>query len=197
MNDTPLPGPLDEFLNHPPTGPDRQERQRDLLRETAAHLPRLRRMHLIKSYSLSATALFLSALCFIGVLQLPQLHDWTENIDIQPQVQHHEPPAPEKPQPQPVAPPEEKAPQAAVDATPPPAIALEWQAFDAPRSKRAALYFQAGDRYLADARDVASAMRCYTVAIDATPMESLEIQPDDNWLVTTLKLDHIERRKEK
>ena len=40
-------------------------------------------------------------------------------------------------------------------------------------------------------------MRCYTVAIDATPMESLEIQPDDNWLVTTLKLDHIERRKEK
>jgi hypothetical protein len=78
-----------------------------------------------------------------------------------------------------------------------PAVALEWQAFDAPRAERAALYFQAGDRYLEDARDVASAMRCYNVALDATPMDSLEIQPDDNWLVTTLKLAQIERRKEK
>jgi hypothetical protein len=78
---------------------------------------------------------------------------------------------------------------------PPPAVALEWQAFDAPRAKQPALYLKAGDRYVEADRDLGSAVRCYGQAVHAAP--TVEIDPNDNWLVLALKVDELERRKEK
>ena len=69
---------------------------------------------------------------------------------------------------------------------------LEWQAFDS-KSNRAAGYFLAGNKYLEANQDIESALRCYAQAIDACAPEELEIRPEDNWLVTTLK---NARRKE-
>jgi hypothetical protein len=203
MSDLPLPGPLDDFLNHPPASPHRAERRRELLRQTATHLLRRRRMHRLKSYAMSAATAVLLILFVFGVVHISErVRQWGQAVDNQTQVQprapqHDEPPVAEGPPRQPAAPPDEKTPPARAEQGPSPAVVLEWKAFDAPRAERAALYFQAGDRYLEDGRDVASAMRCYNVAIDATPNTALEIQPDDNWLVTTLKLDQIERRKER
>jgi hypothetical protein len=192
MNDVPLPGPLDEFLNSPPRRAASESLRATLLRQTSRQVGRRRRFGRVTAMAAVAAALALTA---FGVWVVQQQGAVTKD---QPHAHHgKEVPAVEataKPGPGPLA---EHAPKSAPPDEPMSALALEWQAFDAPRAERAALYYQAGDRYLDDSRDVASAMRCYTVAIDATPMESLEIQPDDNWLVTTLKLDRIERRKEK
>src|SRR5205823_5480744 len=67
----------------------------------------------------------------------------------------------------PAPPPAEVAQQTAAPRPPtakpalePPALALEWQAFDSP-DRGAELYRQAGDRYLSDEADPAAALRCY------------------------------------
>ena len=73
------------------------------------------------------------------------------------------------------------------------AVAKEWEAFDSAKN-RAALFFAAGDRYLAEANDYQSAIRCYRQALDASAAPDLEISPSDNWLVTALK---VARQKEK
>jgi hypothetical protein len=197
MNDTPLPGPLDEFLHQLPAGPDRTQRQRELLQETTSHLPPLRRMHRVKRLSvLAVTTVTLALICsFVYLMHLGL--QWAENIRDLPHVQQHKQPVPEKPQAQPIAPPDEKAPAPAVDKSAPLAVALEWKAFDAPGAKRSELYLKAGDRYIEDQRDLASAVRCYSQAVQMAHAKDLEIDPDDNWLVMVLKLDRIERQKEK
>ncbi len=73
-----------------------------------------------------------------------------------------------------------------------PPVALEWQAFDS-RSNRAAAYFLAGNKYLEASNDLESALRCYSQALDACTEAELEIAPEDNWLVVSLK---NARRKE-
>jgi hypothetical protein len=75
----------------------------------------------------------------------------------------------------------------------PPALAKEWQAFDTRGPERVRLLLEAGDRYIADHHDLASAVRCYRQALDAAPDDVLEINPNDNWLVMAMKLD---RQKE-
>jgi hypothetical protein len=191
MIDVPLPEPLNEFLNNPPRKAASQGLRIDLLRQTLRQVRHRRVMRRVVAMASLAAALLLAA---VGVWLVQRMHAHKD----QPHAHHGDDvpavAARAKPGPGPLV---ADVPKSPPPAEPQSAIALEWRAFDAPRAERAALYFQAGDRYLEDSRDVASAMRCYTVAIDATPMESLEIQPDDNWLVTTLKLDHLERRKEK
>jgi hypothetical protein len=192
MSDVPLPGPLDDFLNYPPRTAASENLRAELLRQTSRLVARRHRFGSVVAMAAVAATLLLTALG-VWLVQRPS----SEPKDQLRAQNGHDVPtvvATAKPGPGPIADSAQKSPP---PAEPLSAVALEWKAFDAPRPERATLYFQAGDRYLADARDVASAMRCYTVALDATPMESLEIQPDDNWLVTTLKLDHIERRKEK
>ncbi len=71
-----------------------------------------------------------------------------------------------------------------------PALAQEWQAFDA-RENRPELYLQAGRRYLEENQDYASALRCYTRALDTG---DLTVSAEDDWLLLALK---IARRKEK
>lgn len=88
--------------------------------------------------------------------------------------------------------PKEEPPLPAPPVQPPTPLELEWQAFDSTQN-RAALYRQAGDRYLGE-QDFASALRCYAQALNAASEAELAISPDDNWLVMALK---DARRKER
>jgi hypothetical protein len=67
-----------------------------------------------------------------------------------------------------------------------PALVLERRGLDAPRSLQAALFRRAGNRYLDDG-DIASALRCYRLALDLAPERELAIVADDSWLLMALK----------
>jgi hypothetical protein len=66
---------------------------------------------------------------------------------------------------------------------------LEWQAIE-DRHAGADLYRQAGDRYLNEAQDVESALRCYRNALARGGNEAFAISPDDSWLLVALKSSH-------
>jgi hypothetical protein len=66
------------------------------------------------------------------------------------------------------------------------AVAMEYQALDSSRN-RAELYRKAGDRYLQQEGDTASAVRCYRHIVDESKVKDLTISPDDNWLLMALK----------
>jgi hypothetical protein len=195
MSEAPLPGPLDEFLSHPPAAPASAGLRQDLLRQTSG-LVRRRRLvrRLAAAGAVAAAVLLTAAALWYGLSggqppEPPPVAKLPERKQPEPAPAPPQPvavPAPEKPKPAPA--PEAKA--------PPSAVALEWKAFDAPRPQKAALYLKAGDRYLADGHDIAAALRCYGQAFKTAPPEALEVTPDDNWLLIALKMDHAERRKE-
>jgi hypothetical protein len=66
------------------------------------------------------------------------------------------------------------------------ALVLEWQAVENPE-RRAELFRRAGDRYLNDENDMESAVRCYKKALNAATAEDLQINPQDTWLLISLK----------
>jgi hypothetical protein len=82
-----------------------------------------------------------------------------------------------------------------IEALQPPASPLEreWQALDSPEPRPDA-YREAGDRYVAEAGDYQSAVRCYRQALDVGSERDLAIKPDDSWLLMVLK---DARQKEK
>jgi hypothetical protein len=65
-------------------------------------------------------------------------------------------------------------------------LALEWQALDS-KEKRPELFRAAGDRYLEEAGDVQSAMRCYKNYLDVSSNEEAAVSANDNWLLMALK----------
>ena len=71
-------------------------------------------------------------------------------------------------------------------AAPASAVALEWKAFDADKP-RPDLYRQAGDRYLQEDADPASALRCYGQALNGASDKDLAISPDDDYLLMVVK----------
>jgi hypothetical protein len=73
------------------------------------------------------------------------------------------------------------------------AVDLEWRALEG-QGKRSELYRLAGDRYLKDANDVESALRCYRLALDSGSQQDLPISPEDSWLLMAAK---EARQKEK
>jgi hypothetical protein len=75
---------------------------------------------------------------------------------------------------------------------PPSALDIELQA-RAQSEQRVAKLRQAAGLYLAQ-QDVASALRCYTQALNNTDPQALDFSPDDTWLEMALK---NARRKEK
>jgi hypothetical protein len=89
------------------------------------------------------------------------------------------------------------------DPTPPPAeyvtaeqIELEAeQAAD--RATAAALYRQAGDRYLADRNDSPQAARCYRLFLLRAGPDALTVSADDSWLLIALKQDQKEASRDK
>jgi hypothetical protein len=52
---------------------------------------------------------------------------------------------------------------------------------------RSELLRLAGDRYLKDYADVASALRCYRQLLDLVPPAKQALEPEDNWLLVSLK----------
>jgi hypothetical protein len=190
MSEAPLPGPLDEFLSRPPVRPEPAELRRALLQRTSLLVRRRRLVRRLAVAASSAAAILVTALIiWIAFFGRPE----PERKE-QPFVEQRN----DIPLPAPVPRDEEmhrgkQDPELGLPA----AVAMEWKAFDAPAAEKAALYVQAGDRYVEDGQDLASALRCYGQAVKTAPVETLAIDPDDNWLVMALKMDQIERRQEK
>ena len=76
--------------------------------------------------------------------------------------------------------------------TPVSASTLEWQALENEKPSPKT-YREAGDRYLAEGMDVASALRCYRRSLEQSPVEERESSTRDPWLLMALK---DARRKE-
>jgi hypothetical protein len=96
---------------------------------------------------------------------------------------------------------EEKKPESPPERVTPPvperpltALALEWQAAEDP-DRGAELNRRAGDRYFAEENDLASAVRCYKRFLSACPETELEVAPQDNWLLVTLKNARLEEKR--
>jgi hypothetical protein len=197
MSEDPLPGPLDEFLNRPLQA-EPSELRGTLLEKTTSHVRRRRRVRLVRRWVIiGVVEAALIALTVILASQVGRFRNLWEDEKGQrgeaiagPRIEARAKPGPGPlDEHQPKSPP----PPAAAPLTP---LALEWKAFDAPVEQQWALYREAGDRYFEDANDLASALRCYKQAFQRAPMSTLTIDRNDNWMVTALKLDQIERRKE-
>jgi hypothetical protein len=74
------------------------------------------------------------------------------------------------------------------------ALALEWQAAENP-DRSVELNRRAGDRYLDEENDLESALRCYRRFLAGCAEQDLEISPNDNWLLVTLKTARLEGRR--
>jgi len=174
MNESPLPGPLEEFLNHPPNLPLDAARRALILQQTSSELPKRRPSRWPIALAVAAAIAFVFVYFFKPAPEIK--NDFVEKKSVTPD---------EKPNPRK---------EVLVEAPTHPRD-LEWRAFDAADDPvRVKLYFQAGDLYLDRLDDVQSALRCYQQAIYFCEASDLEINPNDNWLVMALKRDH---RKEK
>jgi hypothetical protein len=96
-----------------------------------------------------------------------------------------EPPS-STPQPAPAAP-------AAPNAKPASAVAMEWKAFDADQHRQE-MYRKAGDRYMNQDADPASALRCYGQSLNGSSDKDLAISASDDYLLMLVK---NARQKEK
>jgi hypothetical protein len=166
------PDPLDGLLRPPPGEADPALRRR-LLERTTRTLRRRRRLRIV------VWAAALAACYVLGLLTTLWLAP--RRVEVVKVVEPQPPPAPapEAPPPPPPA------------AGPASAVALEWQAFD---DERRDLYRQAGDEYLHQDDDPASALRCYGQALNGASDKDLAISPDDDYLLMLVK---EARQKEK
>ena len=190
MNE-PLPEPLEDFLTAPPTPRHSPELRAALLDATTRVVRRRRAVRRVAMVGSLAAAVLMAlaawALWPPGEPERVVVFDGNSGamkVELRP-PEVEVPPAKEK---------EPPAPPAVAEAPAlPPALAKEWQAFDAPKERKAALLLEAGDRYVDEHQDFASALRCYRHALAVGGDAALEITPNDNWLVMALKND---RRKE-
>jgi hypothetical protein len=183
MSDMPLPEPLENFLQAPPSLAPEAKLQEALLQKTRGML-RAPRSRASWPLAVAIAASIVVIVVSIFLARQPPRDPTPLRNDL---VKRDVVPPPPKDVPKPPAP---KS-VAAVPASP---RDLEWKAFDADTdAQRARLYFQAGDLYLAQLDDYESAVRCYSQALDYCAAPELAVNPDDNWLVMALKRD---RRKD-
>jgi hypothetical protein len=100
---------------------------------------------------------------------------------------------PLKPPASPPVPPTQDEPPTEPAELPPPALERSLTLVNP--EQRAALYRQAGDRYLEEANDVESALRCYRRSLDESADADLTISPDDNWLLMAVKNARMEEKR--
>jgi hypothetical protein len=164
MSDT--PDPCD--LLFPPGPPHGDERLRETLRLQTTRAVRWRRWRNRVGLVAAVAAIYLAGLLTPRPFGSP--------------------PIPERPVERPVEP-------GPAGPTPPESIAsaldLEYRALESEQG-RAELYRIAGDRYLLE-KDMASAVRCYRLALDESSGD-LAVQAEDTWLLIALK---DARKKEK
>lgn len=159
-----LPDPLEDFL-HGTFDRAADERLRQTVLEKTSRV--LRRRRLLRKLSFAAGL----AACFVaGVAVGSRLLETSPGVP---------------------APVHAVLPEKEVESTPAvpvgnEAVAHEWKAFDA-QQDRAAIYFEAGRKYVRENQDYDSALRCYRQALDVAPPEALAIGPEDDWLLITLK----------
>lgn len=75
-----------------------------------------------------------------------------------------------------------------------PALVLENRAFDTFDGRRAALYRQAGDRYLNVERDLPSALRCYRQMLAAGSEADWVVRAEDSWLLMVVKDSFVKEK---
>jgi hypothetical protein len=182
MNETPLPQPLEDFLQTPPSAELSAGLQEAMLAKTMVLLPKRHRRWVATSMVAASVAVAFCAGYLIGRGHEAEFAELDRQVAIElvrsPPSKEPTPIVPEKPKPPVVA------------AKPLTALEVEWQAFDAMDEKeRAHLYFQAGDLYFGRERDVSGATRCYHQALTFCDSRQLEFDPNDNWLVMALKRD--------
>jgi negative regulator of sigma E activity len=177
MSDAPLPEPLDDFLQHPPSAPMAAQQRDALFRKTASMLPKPRWRRWPVAAAVAA-AVLLALVSLWRATREPNI----EPVDPPPHTEQKVEPKSEPPKP-------------AVVVAPTHPREVEWSAFDAEDDHtRARLYFQAGNLYLSRDNDVDSALRCYHQALRYGDAAEREIDTNDNWLVLALKHDfHKER----
>lgn len=173
------PDPLDELLRPAASAADETLRRRLLVQTT-----RVLRSHRRRRVVGWAAAL---AACYVaGVLTVywfgPRRIERIAIVQKSPELA-----SPSiKTQPAPVAP-------TVSDAKPATAVAAEWKAFDADQH-RPELYRNAGDRYLRENADPASALRCFGQSLNGSSDKDLAISPNDDYLLMLVK---NARQKEK
>jgi hypothetical protein len=166
------PDPLDGMLR-PQSPPDNEALQQAVYARTQRVLYRRRRVRHF-AYAAALLVSFAAGLLAMRVATPPTSAPAPQVAVIPPK----ESPPPDKL----ASPAEEKS-----------ALAQEWQAFDSLK-ERAALYRQAGDRYMTEENDPQSALRCFSNALDNGTEQDLAISSDDNWLLMAIK---DARQKEK
>jgi hypothetical protein len=172
--------PLDDLLRPPVAAVADEALRRRLLDQTTRALRGRRRRRVV------AWAAALAACYLAGVLTVYWLGPRRIEQVVVVQKAPTPEPVPSTPQPKPVAP-------APLDAKPTSAVALEWKAFDADQH-RPELYRKAGDRYLRENADPASALRCYGQSLNGASDKDLAISADDDYLLMLVK---NARQKEK
>jgi hypothetical protein len=167
MSDSPLPEPVDDFLQHPPSLRTDPEWQEKVFQQTARKLRRPRRWMIAVAAGIML-AILSSYFLWRGTKGEPAPPG--KNL-----AERKRDPVPDKPKPAFVP----------VAADP---YQLEWSAFDAEKDQeRAQLYFRAGDLYFTAQNDFDAALRCYHQALHYCEARELEFNPNDNWLVMALK----------
>jgi hypothetical protein len=198
MSEYPLPDPLDDFLQHPPGVPPHAKLRDEIWQQTAQMLPRPggRRRWPIAAGVAAGIVLTVLFAYFGLTIAAARLSARLLEVEPVPKIeQAAPPPIVEPPVEEPTLPPPPQEPKPPVAARPAGALDLEWRAFDAPHDRdRVRLYRQAGDLYLDRHQDYESAVRCYRQSLHYSEASDLEFNPNDNWLVMSLKRDH---RKEK
>jgi hypothetical protein len=174
MND---PESLDAFLSITPPAAD-PALHSDVLTRT---LPVVHRRRLVRRAGLVGAL----AACFAGGALTMRLLTPT----VEPEVQIVE----RFIEREPVTPPTPKVAPSAVEPVGS-ALALEWQAVENPE-RRAELFRIAGDRYLNEEGDMASAVRCYKNALNAASADDLQVTPQDTWLLSSLKNARLEENR--
>lgn len=171
------PDPLDELLRPSAAAGSDETLRRRLLDQTTRAL-RSRRRRRVVAWAVALAACYLAGVLTVYGFGPPRI----ERIEI---VQKAPGPKPSPPQPLPAP--------AAPDASPDAAVAAEWKAFDADQHQ-SELYRQAGDHYMNEDADPASALRCYGQALNGASDKDLAISANDDYLLMLVK---NARQKEK
>jgi hypothetical protein len=175
------PDPLDDLLR-PSTGAGGDETLRRRLLDQTIRALRGRRRRRVAVWVAALAACYVA-----GVLTVYWLGPRrVERVVVERWSSPEPEPPSSTPQPAPVKP-------AVPDAKPASAVALEWKAFDADQH-RPEMYRKAGDRYMNQDADPASALRCYGQSLNGSSDADLAISPNDDYLLMLVK---NARQKEK
>ena len=177
MNET--PDPLDALLQHRPPSAPATAWKESILRQTSRTL-RWRRRIRRTAFAGALIACYAAGMLSMRLLQAPpavEIHHEIVYVPVEPKSVPPANVAEESPAERPLT-----------------ALALEWQAVENPE-RRVELYRRAGDRYFDEESDLESAVRCYKRFLTACSDKDLEISPQDNWLLVTLKNARAEEKR--